>query len=266
MLVISTTTSTTALVLAVVGASAVEMVEALTLVLAAGTRNWRSAREGAAAAVVVLGGAIAIVGVPLSRDVPIGALHAAVGVLLLLLGASWLRKAVLRASGRMAKHDEDAIYARTAKELRDGARPTRRRDRAAFSVAFKGVLLEGFEVVIIVIGLGTSSHRLALAAASAAATTVIVGIVGAIVARQLSAVPENTIKTVVGVLLTSFGVFWIGEGAGVKWPGHELALVALVAATALLSGAVVMLLRRGQPGLSAPSTHMAKNCDPPPYA
>lgn len=171
---------------------------------------------------------------------------------------------MLRASGRLAKHDEDAIYATTTHELTDGARQAGRRDRAAFSVAFKGVLLEGFEVVIIVIGLGTSSHRLAVAAVSAATTTVGVAIVGVIVARQLSAVPENAIKTVVGVLLTSFGVFWTGEGAGVRWPGQDLALVVIVVATALLSGAAVVVLRRGQPGLSAPSTHMAKNCDPPP--
>src|SRR3984957_2275650 len=119
MLVIGTTTSTTAVVLAVVGATAVEMVEALTLVVAAGTRSWRSAIEGAATAAVALTVAVAVVGFPLTHDVPLRVLHVVVGVLLLALGASWLRKAVLRASGRKAKHDEDAIYTRTAAELRD---------------------------------------------------------------------------------------------------------------------------------------------------
>jgi uncharacterized membrane protein len=239
------TTSTTVLILAVFGASLVEMVEALTIVVAAGvTRGWRSAIEGAAAALVVLGVLVVVVGVPLIRYVPIDALRVVVGALLLVLGLSWLRKAVLRASGNKALHDEDAIFAATAAELgAEGAAPAGRRDGVAFAVAFKGVFLEGTEVVLIVVSLGASQHRLGIAAAAAGAAAVLVAVVGAVVARQLSRVPENTIKTVVGVMLTSFGLFWVGEGAGVHWPGGDLAILALVGLFALVTLGLVAWLR-----------------------
>jgi len=240
----ASTTSITALVLAVFGASTVEMVEALTLVVAAGTRSWRSALEGAAAAFVTLAVLTAAIGIPLSHYLPIDALRVVVGAMLLLLGVSWLRKAVLRAGGRLAKHDEDAIYQRTVGDLKVSERSARGRDGAAFLVAFKGVLLEGFEVVLIVISLGTSAHHLGVAAASAAAAALLVGGIGAVVARQLSIVPENALKTVVGVMLTSFGIFWIGEGTGVKWPGADLALLGLIAVFATMTAAMVMALRR----------------------
>jgi uncharacterized membrane protein len=155
-----------------------------------------------------------------------------VGTLLLVLGLSWLRKAILRASGHKAMHDEDKIYAETVAELSsedDGASapPDKGRDGVAFAVAFKGVFLEGMEVVLIVISLGAAQNRLGLAALAAGAAVVIVGIVGLLVTRQLSEVPENTIKTLVGIMLTSFGVFWVGEGAGVHWPGSDLAIPVL---------------------------------------
>ncbi len=221
------TSSTLVLVLAVFAASLVEMVEALTIVVAAGvSRGWRSALEGAAAAVLVLAVLVLVVGVPLIRYIPIDALRVIVGALLLVLGLSWLRKAILRASGHKDLHDEDRIYADTVAELSAGrkrAAPDRRaaggRDGVGFAVAFKGVFLEGTEVVLIVISLGAAQHRLGLAALAAAAAAVLVAVVGLLVARQLSEVPENTIKTLVGVMLTSFGVFWVGEGAGVHWPG-----------------------------------------------
>ena len=234
------TSSTLVLVLAVFGASLVEMVEALTLVVAAGvSRGWRSALEGAAAAALLLGVLVVVVGIPLVRYIPIDALRVVVGALLLVLGLSWLRKAILRSSGHKAMHDEDEIYAETVAELRSsgeaesgmaaGATPDRhRRDPVGFMVAFKGVFLEGTEVVIIVISLGAAQHRLGLAAVAAAAAIVVVTLVGLVVARQLSEIPENTIKTAVGVMLTSFGVFWVGEGAGVHWPGSDLAIPVLV--------------------------------------
>ncbi|HYA68845.1 MAG TPA: hypothetical protein VED63_08940, partial [Acidimicrobiales bacterium] len=229
-------TSTTALVLAVFGASAVEMVEALTLVVAAGTRSWRSAFQGVGAALLVLAALTAGIGIPLARYLPIDVLRVVVGAVLLLLGVSWLRKAVLRSGGRLTKRDEDVIYERTVASL-GGPGPTEvRHDGAAFLIAFKGTLLEGFEVVLIVISLGTSAHRLGLAAAAAATAVVVVTAAGFVVARQLSGVPENGLKTVVGVMLTSFGVFWVGEGAGVSWPGSDLALVALIALFAATTG------------------------------
>jgi uncharacterized membrane protein len=238
---------------AVFGASTVEMVEALTIVLAAGTsRGWRSALEGAAAAVGVLGVLVAAVGVPLVRYVPIDALRVVVGALLLSLGMSWLRKAWLRASGHKALHDEDAIYAETVAGLAvDGPR-VRTRDPVGFAVAFKGVFLEGTEVVLIVISLGASQGRLALASLAALAALVMVVVVGAIVTRQLSKVPENLIKLVVGIMLTSFGLFWVGEGAGIHWPGSDLFLLALVGSLVVLTSAVVPWLARSAPSRTAP--------------
>ncbi len=231
------------LVIAVFGASLVEMVEALTLVLAAGTRSWRSALEGTVAALVVLAVLVLGVGVPLVHYVPIDALRVIVGALLLVLGMSWLRKAWLRGSGLKALHDEDQIYADTVAELQSAPKPASGRDSIAFALAFKGVFLEGTEVVLIVISLGASSHRLVLASLSALAAVVLVSVVGAIVARQLSSVPENLIKTVVGVMLCSFGLFWIGEGAGLHWPGSDLAILALVAVFALATAIATRVLR-----------------------
>lgn len=218
------------LALAVFGACAVEAVEALTLVVASGTtRGWRSAFEGTASALVVLAVLVGAVGVPLVHYVPIDALRVVVGGLLLVLGLSWLRKAILRSSGHVALHDEDAIYARTVAKLSDGHTTRQRRDGVGFVVAFKGVLLEGLEIVLIVISLGSSSHHLGLAAAMAGAAAVVVTGVGFLVARQLREVPENTLKFGVGIMLSSFGVFWVAEGVGLKWPGSDAAILALIA-------------------------------------
>jgi len=236
------TSSNIVLVLAVFGASAVEMVEALTLVVAAGvSRGWRSAIEGAVSAALVLGVLVVVVGVPLVRYIPIDTLRVVVGALLLVLGLSWLRKAILRGSGHKDLHDEDKIYAETVAELSEAdgadgavavpaaAGPRHpQRDGVAFVVAFKGVFLEGAEVVLIVISLGAAQHRLGLAALAAGAAVVVVAVVGLLVSRQLSEVPENTIKTAVGIMLTSFGIFWVGEGAGIDWPGSDLAIPVLV--------------------------------------
>jgi Ca2+/H+ antiporter, TMEM165/GDT1 family len=245
-----------ALVLAVFGASAVEMVEALTIVLAAGTsRGWRSALEGAAAAIGVLAVLVVAVGVPLIHYVPISALRVVVGALLCSLGLNWLRKAWLRASGHKALHDEDLIFKETVASLQGDGTPGPRRDAVGFAVAFKGVFLEGTEVVLIVISLGASQGRLGLASAAAVAALLVVGVVGAIVARQLSKVPENAIKLGVGVMLSSFGVFWIGEGAGVRWPGDDAFLLALVALFGITSALVIPWLRRTAP---APATAVAR--------
>jgi uncharacterized membrane protein len=240
--------ATVVLILAVFGASCVESVEALTIVLASGTtRGWRSALEGTVAALVVLAVLVGAVGVPLVHYVPINALRVVVGALLLVLGLSWLRKAILRASGHKALHDEDAIYAETAGSLRADGTPVRRRDGVGFAVAFKGVFLEGMEVVLIVISLGASQHRLGVAAAAAGAAVVVVATAGALVSRQLSEVPENTIKTVVGIMLTSFGLYWVGEGAGVHWPGNDVAIPVLVGVFAAVTAAAVAMLKTQVP-------------------
>ena len=175
------------------------------------------------------------------------------GALLLSLGLSWLRKAWLRASGHKAPHDEDGSTPRPSPSSRSTGRSRPRRDAVGFAVAFKGVFLEGTEVILIVISLGASQGRLGLAAAAAAAAAILVIVVGAIVARQLSKVPENTIKLTVGVMLTSFGLFWIGEGAGIRWPGADAFLLVLVALFAVLSAAVIPWLRRTAPPVAVPA-------------
>jgi uncharacterized membrane protein len=257
-------TSAVVLALAVFAACSVEMVEALTIVLAAGvSRGWRSALEGAAAAVVVLTVIVAAVGLPLARLVPIAALRIAVGGLLLVLGLSWLRKAILRASGHKAPHDEDKIYAETLSGLGGpGAVAQRgRRDAQGFVVAFKGVFLEGMEVVLIVITLGSSSHRLPLAAGAAAGAVVVVGAVGAVVAKQLSRVPENSLKMAVGLMLTSFGIFWLGEGLGLHWPLADVAVLWLVALFGAETFGLVTALRRV--GRRRPPTGASSPAPPP---
>lgn len=237
-------TTQVVLALAVFGACAVEAVEALTLVVAAGTtRGWRSAFEGAAVALVVLAVLIGAVGVPLVHYVPINLLRVVVGGLLLVLGLSWLRKAVLRSSGHLPMHDEDAIYARTVAQLSEGSATRARRDGIGFVVAFKGVLLEGLEIALIVISLGSSSHHLGLAAAMAGAAVAVVSGVGFAVARQLREVPENTLKFGVGIMLSSFGVFWVGEGVGLSWPGSDAMILALIAGFLGLSYGLVKVLR-----------------------
>jgi uncharacterized membrane protein len=255
------TSSTVVLVLAVFGASTVEMVEALTIVVAAGvTRSWRSSLEGAAAAVAVLAVIVLAVGVPLIHYVPINALRVVVGALLLVLGLSWLRKAILRASGHKALHDEDAIFAATSAELEaTGSRSSapKRRDAISFSVAFKGVFLEGMEVVLIVVSLGASQHRLGIAAASALTAALVVAAVGALVVRQLSQVPENTIKIVVGIMLTSFGLFWVGEGAGARWPGSDAAIIVLIGVFSLVTVGSIAWLRTLHPTLPTQPTDLA---------
>jgi uncharacterized membrane protein len=238
-------TSAIILALAVFGACCVEAVEALTLVVAAGsTRGWRSAFEGAATAFVILAVLVAAVGVPLVHYVPINVLRVVIGGLLLVLGLGWLRKAILRSSGHKAMHDEDLIYKKTVAGL-SGERNTtgKGRDALGFVVAFKGVFLEGTEVVLIVLSLGASSHRLGLAAASAAAAVIVVTALGVVVARQLSEVPENTMKMVVGVMLTSFGVFWVGEGSGIAWPGSDLAILVLIGLFLVVTVGSIRLMR-----------------------
>ena len=231
------------LVVAVFLASAVEMVEALTIVVAVGaTKGWRSALEGTAVALLVLGAMVVALGPAIVHYVPLATLRLVVGGLLLVFGLQWLRKAVLRAAGLKAKHDEDAIFARQVEELSTPS-ATSGRDSTAFVVAFKGVFLEGLEVVVIVITLGTTSHDLGLAATAAAAAIVVVGVVGVIVARQLSSVPENAMKMGVGLMLVSFGTFWSGQGVGVHWPGSDLAIPVLVATYALVAWAIVGSLR-----------------------
>lgn len=227
-------------------ASAVEFVEALTIVLAAGlTRGWRSSLTGLAAATVVLAAIVAALG-PTLKLIPIDVLRLVVGALLLAFGLQWLRKAILRASGYKELHDEEAIFAREAEEARAAGSEVRAGlDWYGFTLAFKGVLLEGLEVAFIVITFGSTQGRLDLAAIGAGAALVLVAVVGVVVHAPLSRVPENTMKFAVGVMLTTFGIFWSTEGAGARWPGNDASLPAVLAFVILLSfGAVTLLKRR----------------------
>jgi len=233
-------------------ASAVEFVEALTIVLASGlTRGWRSSLTGLAAATVVLAAIVAVLG-PALKHIPIDALRLVVGALLLAFGLQWLRKAILRASGYKALHDEDAIFAREAEEARAADSQVRAGlDWYGFTLSFKGVLLEGLEVAFIVITFGSTQGRIDLAAIGAGAALVLVAVVGVVVHAPLSRVPENTMKFAVGVMLTTFGIFWSTEGAGAHWPGDDASLPGVLAFVILLSfGAVTLLKRRREPALA----------------
>jgi uncharacterized membrane protein len=226
-------------------ASTVEMVEALTIVLAVGvTRDWRSSLTGVGVAIVALAAIVAALG-PALTVIPIDDLRLVVGALLLIFGLQWLRKAILRAAGYKPLHDEDEAFAREAAEAR--AAGTERRaglDWYAFTIAFKGVLLEGLEVAFIVLTFGSAQGSIPLAAAGAAAAVVLVVAVGAVGGAPRSRVPEGSLKVAVGVMLTTFGIFWGAEGAGADWPRGDASLPAVLLFVALLSLGLVSTLRR----------------------
>lgn len=239
----TSTTSSAVLVGAVALASGVEMVEALTIVLAVGsTRGWRSAIRGSLAALATLAILVGAFG-PALVHIPLAVLRSIVGGVLLVFGLQWLRKAILRSSGYKAKHDEDAIFAETVAELEAQAGRSDR-DRLAEVMAFKAVFLEGLEVVITVLTLGTSAHQLGLASLVAVVSLLVVGIAGLLVAKQLSAVPENAMKMAVGIMLTAYGTFWTGEGLRVRWPGgsSDVMLVVLIAIDAVATWLAVMTI------------------------
>jgi uncharacterized membrane protein len=234
-----------ALFVAVFLACVVETVEALTIVLAAGTaRDWRSAGIGVGAALLTLAGIVAVLGPAVSR-IPLAGLRLFVGGLLLVFGLQWLRKAVLRASGRKALHDEEEIY-RTQLAAAQTATVERRgivADWYAFTLSFKGVLLEGLEVVFIALTFGGNQHDVPLATAAALSAVLLVAAAGLAARAPLARVPENTMKFAVGVMLTAFGTFWGAEGAGARWPGSDGALLILVPGVLLLALGMVELLR-----------------------
>lgn len=226
-------------------ASAVEVVEAVTIVLAAGvTRGWRSTWIGVIAAAVSLGALVALLGPALQTFIDINALRIVIGTLLLIFGLQWLRKAIMRYTGLKELHDEAKIYQREVAELGSEPHTTSGMDWTAFTVSFKGVLLEGLEVVFIVITFGLTAGDIAPALSGAIAAAVLVTAVAVVVHKPLSRVPENTLKFVVGIMLTAFGTFWAGEGVGMRWPGEDLAILGLLIFYGLASGALIALLRQ----------------------
>jgi uncharacterized membrane protein len=226
-------------------ACAVEAVEALTIVLAVGTtRSWRSSLTGVGVALLALAALTAALG-PALTTLPINVLRVVVGALLLIFGLQWLRKAILRASGLKAVHDENEAYEHElAAARRAGTVERDRLDPYSFTIAFKGVLLEGLEVVFIVLTFGANQHNVGLAAAAAAVAVLAVVLAGLAVHAPLARVPENTLKFAVGVMLTSFGIFWGAEGAGAHWPGDDAALLVIIPGVLLFSIGLVATLRR----------------------
>jgi uncharacterized membrane protein len=226
-------------------ASGVEFVEALTIVLAAGlARGWRSSLAGLAAATVALAVITAVLGPALTK-IPLNGLRLVVGGLLLVFGLQWLRKAILRASGYKALHDEDAIFAQEMAEASSAEHVERAGvDWYGFTLAFKGVLLEGLEVAFIVLTFGSTQGSIPLAALGAGVAVVLVAAVGVAVRAPLARVPENTLKFAVGVMLTTFGIFWSAEGAGAHWPGEDAALPVVLVFVIASSVFFVALLRR----------------------
>jgi uncharacterized membrane protein len=231
------------------------MVEALTIVLAVGvTRGWRSAIIGTGVALGALAVVVAALGPALSV-IPIDSLRLVVGGLLLVFGLQWLRKAILRSSGFKALHDEEAIFLEEERAALAAPSDGSGLDWYTFTVSFKGVFLEGLEVAFIVVTFGGAQHNVALAALGAGVAAVVTLLVGLFVHRPLSRVPENTMKYAVGLMLTTFGIFWAGEGAGLTWPGKDLALLGILVYLFVLSTVLVSSLRRRHARLTPIGTY-----------
>jgi uncharacterized membrane protein len=231
--------------------SLVEFVEALTIVLAVGTvRGWRPALVGTAAGALVLVVVVVLLG-PLLSVIPLRPLQFAIGLLLLLFGMRWLRKAILRAAGIIALHDETAAFAKETAEMRAaGPIAIMRLDPIAVVTTFKAVVLEGIEVAFIVIAVGAAGHTLLPASVGAAVAGLLVTCLGILIHRPLARVPENALKFAVGILISAFGCFWIGEGLGFAWPGEDLAVIAMVGCL-LIAGLIVVRFggRRAAPSV-----------------
>jgi uncharacterized membrane protein len=228
-------------------ASSVEVVEAVTIVLAVGvTRGWRSTWVGVVSAAIALAVLVALLGPALQYLIPINMLRIVIGTLLLIFGLQWLRKAIMRYTGLKELHDEARIYQREVEELQHAASVPAGSgmDWTAFTVAFKGVLLEGLEVVFIVITFGLTAGNLTPALLGAAVAALLVTAVALVVHRPLSQVPENTLKFIVGLMLVAFGTFWTGEGVGLHWPGQDLSILILVVFYASSALVMINLLRR----------------------
>ena len=239
-----TAVNSVVLVAATFAACAVEMVEALTIVLAVGiTRGWRATQLGVAAALAALAVIVAALG-PTLTLIPLDTLRLVIGFLLLAFGLQWLRKAILRAGGVLALHDEDSIFAAEQNEASRHELEQGEFDWYAFTLSFKGVFLEGLEVAFLVIAFGDTHHNLALGAIAAGAALVVVVVLGVVVHGPLSRVPENALKFGVGLMLIAYGSFWGGESVGVDWPGGDLAILGLIAFYSLVSFTLVVLVRR----------------------
>ena len=244
--------ATWGLLVATFAACFVEMVEAATIVMAMGfTRSWRSAFAGTGAAVAALAVVTTFAGYAITRWLPDSALQLVIGGLLLIFGLQWLRKAILRSSGRKSMHDEDEIYRDEVESARAAGAVGSGLDMFSFIVSFKGVFLEGMEVVFIVITFGLNAHDVPVAVVGAAAAVVAVVSIAFAARKPLAMIPENLLKYGVGIMLASFGTFWSVEGIGifragresVEWPGNDVALLVIIATWFLLSRLFIAVLR-----------------------
>jgi uncharacterized membrane protein len=261
------TAATWGLVVATFVACFVEMVEATTIVMAMGfTRSWRSAVAGTAAALGALAVVTVFAGYALGNWLPEAALQLAIGSLLLIFGLQWLRKAILRSSGRKALHNEDAIYREEAAAAKAAGRGSGGIDMFSFMVSFKGVFLEGMEVVFIVITFGLNADNVPAASIGAAAAVIVVLLIAMATKRPLSMINENLLKYGVGLLLASFGTYWAVEGMGifrdgggsVQWPGSDFAILGLIAVWFLLSRLFIAVLRYPAPAAVQPKEEVAR--------
>lgn len=240
------TSHSIALFISIFLACSVEAVEAVTIVLAAGTaRQWKSSLQGVFAALIILSALIVLLG-PAVTSLPFWALRTVVGGLLLVFGLQWMRKAILRASGHKAIHDEDLIF---ETEVNAAKKAEKRSlfgvaDWYAFTLSFKGVLLEGLEVVFLVLTFGAIQGSIRLASLAAITSVILVAIFGVLVHKPLSRVPENTLKFIVGIMTTGFGIFWGAEGSGIEWPGNNAALLGIIPALLITSFILIQLLKK----------------------
>lgn len=226
-------------------ASGVEFVEALTIVLAVGiSKTWRDALQGTAAAVIALAVLVAVLGIGLLQYVPLHVLQLVIGILLLIFGMKWLRKAILRYSGLKSLRNELSEFEEETARMRGSTAASGGRDWMGFATAFNGVFLEGTEVVFIVIGFGAAGRALGPAIAGAGIALILVVAAGILLHRPLNRVPENTMKFIVGVMLTTFGTLWTGEGLGVQWWHGDAMIPILIVSYLAASWILVTLLKR----------------------
>jgi Ca2+/H+ antiporter, TMEM165/GDT1 family len=237
----------------------VEFVEALTIILAVGViRGWKSSLLGAITAVVILGVLVAIIGAPLVHVIQTPWIALVVGLFMLLFGIRWLRKAILRFSGLKALHNEAESYEEELERQRKAGNVASGIDKFAFATAFSGTFLEGLEAIFIVITIGLSTNDMRYSVIGAAVATIVLLIIGFLLRSPLTKVPENTMKFVVGVMLTSFGAFWIGEGLNVTWPQKDLSILYIAVSLLLLSWILVKRCRSSLSNEKGTSMNSAK--------
>lgn len=223
----------------------VEFVEALTIILAVGSvRGWKSSLAGAAAAIVTLGVLVAIIGAPLVHVIHVAWVQILVGLFMLLFGIRWLRKSILRYAGLKSLHDEAAAYQEVMERQRKAGEVKQGVDAFAFSTTYAGTFLEGLEAIFIVIAFGLSQNAIPSSIYGAVAATIVVLILGIALKSPLSRIPENTLKFIVGIMLTSFGAFWVGEGLHVAWPQNDLSIIYMIATLLVFSWTQVSRFKR----------------------